>query len=49
MQNMGSPGMMTQDMRATAGRSKKELAMDQQLDMYKQQRDAGMPRGPMRQ
>ena len=30
-------------------RSKKESMFDQQLDMYKQNRDAGMPRGPMRQ
>jgi hypothetical protein len=44
MQNMGAP-----DMRPAAGRSKKEQAFDQQLDMFKQQRDMGMPRGPVRQ
>lgn len=33
----------------SAGRSKKEVMFDQQLDMYKQQRDLGMPQGPRRQ
>lgn len=30
------------------GRSKKELMMDQQLDLFKQQRDMDLPRGPKR-
>jgi hypothetical protein len=42
MQGMGAPQQNT-------GRTKKESMFDQQLDMYKQNRDAGMPRGPMRQ
>jgi hypothetical protein len=30
------------------GKTKKEMMMDQQLDMYKQQRDLDMPQGPRR-
>lgn len=45
MQNMGAPDMRP----SQSGRSKKEIAFDQQLDMFKQQRDMGMPRGPARQ
>lgn len=33
-------GVMPQQ---SAGRSKKEMLMDEQLDLYKQQRDMGMP------
>jgi hypothetical protein len=36
-------------MQAQPSRSKKEAMFDQQFDLYKQQRDTGMPRGPMRQ
>jgi len=42
-QNLG------QTLQTQAGRSKKEVMFDQQLDMYKQQRDAGITRGPARQ
>jgi hypothetical protein len=44
MQDMGQGRQASQ-----AGRTKKETQFDEQLDMYKQQRDSGMPRGPMRQ
>jgi len=45
-----TPGdRQSQSIQSQQGRSKKEAAFDQQLDMYKQSRDAGMPRGPMRQ
>jgi len=47
-----SPGDRTgqgETMRPKAARSKKESMFDEQLDMYKQQRDMSMPRGPMRQ
>ena len=44
MQDMGQGRQGSQ-----AGRTKKETQFDEQLDMYKQQRDSGMPRGPMRQ
>lgn len=44
-QNMGAPDMRP----SQSSRTKKELAFDQQLDVFKQQRDAGMPRGPARQ
>jgi hypothetical protein len=30
-------------------RSKKEAVFDKQMDMYKQQRDLGIPQGPARQ
>jgi hypothetical protein len=39
-QMMGSSGAMSQQ---SAGRTKKEMLMDEQLDLYKQQRDMGMP------
>lgn len=38
-----------QELKSQAGRSKKELQFDNQLEMFKQQRDLGMPRGPARQ
>ena len=42
-------GGLAGDLRATAGRSKKEQQFDAQLDMYKQQRDMGINMGPRRQ
>lgn len=49
-----SPGDKTgqnlgQSLQTQAGRTKKELMFDQQLDMYKQQRDMGLSKGPARQ
>jgi hypothetical protein len=49
-----SPGDRTgqsfgDSIKTQASRTKKEAMFDQQLDMYKQQRDTGMPRGPVRQ
>jgi len=48
-----SPGDRTgqggQSIQSQSSRSKKELMFDSQMDMYKQQRDSGMPRGPARQ
>jgi hypothetical protein len=49
-----SPGDKTgqnlgQNLQTQAGRTKKELMFDQQFDMYKQQRDSGIPKGPARQ
>ena len=44
-QNMGAPDMRP----SQSSRTKKEHAFDQQLDVFKQQRDVGMPRGPARQ
>ena len=38
-----------QSIQSQPSRTKKEAMFDQQLDMYKNQRDAGMPRGPARQ
>ena len=56
LNGMSSPGdRQGQDMsmgggmqKQSAGRSKKEMLMDEQLDLYKQQRDMGMPQGPRR-
>ena len=42
-QNLG------QSIQSQASRSKKEVMFDQQLDMYKQQREAGIAKGPARQ
>lgn len=36
------------EVKSQQGRSKKELMMDQQLDLFKQQRDMDLPRGPKR-
>ena len=49
-----SPGDKTgqnlgQSLQTQAGRTKKELMFDQQLDMYNQQRDTGLSKGPARQ
>lgn len=49
-----SPGDRTgqgqgQSIQAQSSRSKKEVMFDKQMDMYKQQRDMGLPRGPARQ
>ena len=45
-----SPGDRTgQAIQSQSSRSKKEVMFDNQMDMYKQQRDLGMPRGPARQ
>jgi hypothetical protein len=40
---------MQQSIQSQSSKSKKEALFDQQLDLYKQQRDFGMPRGPARQ
>jgi hypothetical protein len=42
-------GQGGQSIQSQSSRSKKELMFDSQMDMYKQQRDIGMPRGPARQ
>jgi hypothetical protein len=49
-----SPGDRTgqnlgQTLKTEAGRTKKELMFDQQLDTYKQNRDMGIAKGPARQ
>jgi hypothetical protein len=47
-----SPGDRTgqgDNIQSQSSRSKKEKMFDKQYDMYKQQRDEGMPRGPVRQ
>ena len=38
-----------QSIQSQSSRSKKEMMFDKQMDMYKQDREAGMPRGPARQ
>jgi hypothetical protein len=40
---------MGDSLQVKSSRSKKEVMFDQQLDMYKQQRETGIPRGPARQ
>jgi len=42
-------GQLMTDMRLQGTRSKKEQQFDQQLDMYKSQRDVGIKQGPARQ
>jgi hypothetical protein len=44
-QGPGAPGAAPSN---TAGRSRKEKLFDEQMEMYKQQRDMGMPQGPRR-
>jgi len=42
-------GQMMSQSQSAGSKTKKEMMFDKQLDMYKQERDMGMPRGPARQ
>jgi hypothetical protein len=43
-----SMSSLESSMKSQASRSKKEVAFDNHLDMYKKNRDAGIPQGPGR-
>jgi hypothetical protein len=45
----GQSAGLANDLRSQAGRSKKEVQFDNQMEMYMKQRDAGIPQGPARQ